>query len=160
MLSEGRGVEADPTAGRAWLERAAAAGLADAQASLAEMMVNGRGGPRDHPGALALFRAAAEAGHAGGAFAAGVMLSGGHEVPADRKTAQACFQWAAERGHPYAQLMLGRYLARDLAGMRDPAQARHWPEQARARGIAEAAAELAALPPLPEAAELATAARR
>ncbi len=89
----------------------------------------------------------------GRSFATGAMLGGGHEVETDRKAAQGWFQRAAERGHPYAQLMLGRYLARGLAGERDLAAARHWLEQARARGVAEAEADLAGLPHALAAAE-------
>ena len=45
---------------------------------------------------------------------------------------------AAERGHAYAQMMLGRYLARGLAGERDPDRARVWLERALAQGLQEA----------------------
>ncbi len=80
-------------------------------------------------------------------FACGAMWGGGHDVPTDRVVAQKWFRTAAERGHAYAQMMLGRYLARGLAGERDPDQARQWLERAVAQGLAEARADLAALPP-------------
>jgi TPR repeat protein len=51
-------------------------------------------------------------------------------------------------------MMLGRYLARGLAGRRDSQEARQWLERAVAQGLAEAQQDLAALPtiaPLNEA---------
>jgi hypothetical protein len=75
------------------------------------------------------------------------MYGGGHEVPMDRTVAQRWFRDAAERGHPYAQMMLGRYLSRNLAGELDIPQARRWLERAVAQGLQEAKADLAALPP-------------
>jgi TPR repeat protein len=77
----------------------------------------------------------------------GALLGGGHDVPVDRPAAQAWFEKAAAKNHPYAQLMLGRYLARGLAGETDPVRAREMLERARAAGIAEAAGDLAALSP-------------
>src|SRR5258708_34201841 len=73
MLAEGRGIEADAKAGRAWIARAAALGMADAEAALAEMMMNGRGGPRDQSTATALFEKAARKGHVGAMFALGAL---------------------------------------------------------------------------------------
>jgi TPR repeat protein len=48
-------------------------------------------------------------------------------------------------------MMLGRYLARGLAGDRDADQARTWLERAVAQGLQEARSDLAALPPPPHA---------
>ena len=48
-----------------------------------------------------------------------------------------------ERSHPQAQLMLGRYLRRGLAGPADPVQAELWFTRAAQNGVREAAAELA-----------------
>ena len=83
-----------------------------------------------------------------GVATAMALLGGGHDIPPDRPAAQEWFRRAAEKGHPYALLMLGRYLARGLAGVTDLAQARRCLEQARAAGAAEAAEELARLPPM------------
>jgi TPR repeat protein len=46
-------------------------------------------------------------------------------------------------------MMLGRYLARKLAGEQNFEEARRWTERAVAQGMQEAKADLAALPPLP-----------
>ena len=78
-------------------------------------------------------------------FALGALCGGGHEVPQDRARAQHWFRAAAERGHPHAQMMLGRYLARGLAGQKDLAQARAWLEKAASQGLDEANRDLASL---------------
>jgi TPR repeat protein len=145
MLVEGRGLDADPAEGRVWLARAADAGVVDAQVMLGEMMVNGRGGSRDDDAALALFNKAARQGHAGAMFALGVLADGSREV-ANRAAAQDWFRQAAEQGHSYAALMLGRYLARGLAGITDLVEARRWLEAARAAGVTEAELDLVRWP--------------
>src|SRR5206468_10289742 len=86
-------------------------------------------------------------GHVVAMCALGAMPGGGHEVPSDRAIAQRWFRAAAERGHAYAQMMFGRYLARGLAGERDPDCARVWLERALAQGLQETRGDLAALPP-------------
>ena len=118
------------------------------------MLLSGRGGTRDHFAALALFEKAAGQGHVGAMFAVGAMYGGGHDVPWDRVAAQRWFRAAAERGHPYAQMMLGRYLARKLGDELNIEEARRWTERAIAQGMQEAKADLAALPPAPEPDEL------
>ena len=92
------------------------------------------------------FDAAAKQGHAGATFALGALYGGGHDIPVDRSLALEYFATAAEKGHGVAQLMLGRYHARGLAGPKDLGQARLWLERARAQGVADAIAELKALP--------------
>ena len=141
MLVEGRGLDADPAEGRVWLARATEAGVVDAQVMLGEMMVNGRGGPRDDDAALALFDKAARQGHAGAMFALGVLADGRRDV-AGRTAAQDWFRQAAERDHPYAALMLGRYLARGLAGTTNLVESRRWLEAARAAGVTGAELDL------------------
>jgi len=68
---------------------------------------------------------------------------GGHGLPMDRRTAQRWFRAAAELGHGHAQLMLARYLARGVAGERNPVEARLWLERAIAQGIPDAENDLA-----------------
>jgi TPR repeat protein len=96
-----------------------------------------------------LFEKAAGQGHVGAMFGVGAMYGGGHDVAWDRVAAQRWFRAAAERGHPYAQMMLGRYLARKLAGEQNIEEARRWTERAVAQGMQEAKLDLAALPPAP-----------
>ena len=92
-------------------------------------------------------------------FSMAAMNGGGHEVPENRTAAQDGFRQAAERGHAMAQLMLGRYLARGLAGQTDLAEARTWLQRAKAQGMAQADAELARLGPAKPAEMPAPAAR-
>jgi uncharacterized protein len=80
-------------------------------------------------------------------FALGVLADGNRDG-ADRVSAQTWFRRAAERGHPYAQLMLGRYLAHGLAGSTDLAEAQRLLEAAQAAGVTQARLELARLPSL------------
>jgi len=75
-------------------------------------------------------------------FAVGAMLGGGHEVAEDRAEAQAWYRRAAEKGHGHAQLMLGRFLMRGLAGERNDEEARAWLEKAKMQGMTEAEADL------------------
>jgi len=65
MLVEGRGVQMDAKDGRAWIARAAGAGMAEAEVALAEMMVNGSGGRCDPFTARTLLEKAARRGHVG-----------------------------------------------------------------------------------------------
>jgi hypothetical protein len=65
----------------------------------------------------------------------------------DRAQAQIWYRAAAERGQPYAQMMLGRFLLRGVAGEYNPAEARFWLERAAAQGLQDAKTDLAALPP-------------
>ena len=151
MLVEGRGVEADPEEGRAWIARAAEAGMVDAAGGA-------RGDDGEWPRRPAgpsrrrwrCSRRRPSKGHVGAMFAIGAMNGGGHDVPTDRAAAQRWFRAAAERGHAHAQMMLGRYLARGLAGEHATRWRRGiWLERAVAQGLAEASADLAGLPPPP-----------
>lgn len=106
---------ADLVEARHWFERAAEAGLTEAQAALAEMQVNGRGGPAAPDAARHWFETAAKAGHTGAMFALGALHAGGHGLPENPAAAQHWWTEAAERGHGYAQLMLARCLASSAA---------------------------------------------
>ena len=79
-------------------------------------------------------------------FALGVLSEAAREVADNRVSAQNWFRQAAERGHSYGQLMLGRYLARGMAGSTDLLEARRWLQSARGAGVIEAELELARLP--------------
>ena len=68
-------------------------------------------------------------------------------MPVDRVLAQEMFAAAAAKGHPRALLMLGRYLARGLAGETNITRARDMLSQALDAGVEEAERDLADLPP-------------
>jgi TPR repeat protein len=57
-------------------------------------------------------------------FALGAMYRGGYDIPADPVAAEKWFRAAAELGHGHAQLILARYLAIDVTGEPDRAEAR------------------------------------
>ncbi|GBR50181.1 tetratricopeptide repeat family protein [Neokomagataea thailandica NBRC 106555] len=136
MLLEGRGVAVDPTQALYWMEKAADAGMAEAQAVVGQFLVTGQiNNRRDHAKALKLYAAAAESGNVDAMFSLAAMLGGGHDVPEDRPEAQKWFRKAAQRGNGLAQLMLGRYLVKGLAGVKDPVEGRIWIERAVAQGI-------------------------
>ncbi|MBF0862068.1 tetratricopeptide repeat protein [Gluconobacter kanchanaburiensis] len=146
MLLEGRGVQPDPTQALYWMEKAADAGMAEAQVTVAALLVNGSiNGRRDHDKALTFYRHAAESGNVDAMFSLAAMYGGGHDVPENRPQAQLWFRKAAQRGNGLAQMMLGRYLVRGLAGVTDPVEGRVWLERAKAQNIRDAEAELVLL---------------
>ncbi|MBS1050119.1 tetratricopeptide repeat protein [Gluconobacter japonicus] len=143
MLLEGRGVQADPTQAMHWMEKAAEAGMGEAQVAVGQLLVTGQiNGRKDHGRAMELYRAAAESGNVDAMFSLAAMYGGGHDVPENRVEAQKWFMKAAQLGNGLAQLMLGRYLIRGLAGVTDLQEGRKWLEHAKAQGIADAEAEL------------------
>ena len=97
-------MRADAETGRAWIARAAALGIPEAQAALAEMMVTGRGGIPDRATGVALFEKAAGKGHVGAMFALGALNDGGDAVK--RAFSQRWLREAAKRGHGKAQELL------------------------------------------------------
>lgn len=143
MLLEGRGVQPDPTQAMHWMEKAADAGMAEAQVAVAQLLVTGQiNGRRDHARALSLYQAAADSGNTDAMFSLAAMYGGGHDVEENRSDAQKWFRKAAQRGNGLAQLMLGRYLVRGIAGVTDLVEGRSWLERAKAQGIQDAEAEL------------------
>ncbi|MBF0875478.1 sel1 repeat family protein [Gluconobacter cerevisiae] len=146
MLLEGRGVQPDPTQALYWMEKAADAGMAEAQVAVAGLLVDGSvNGRRDHEKALALYQNAAESGNVDAMFSLAALYGGGHDIPENRPQAQIWFRKAAQRGNGLAQMMLGRYLCRGLAGVTDPVEGRIWLERAKAQNIKDAETELALL---------------
>ncbi len=97
-ISGEEGVDQDPTEARAWFERAAAQGLADAQFNLALIYANGDGVPADPRQAAHWCRLAAEQGFAAAQDRLGVMYIKGEGVPQDEVEALAWFQLAASGG--------------------------------------------------------------
>jgi TPR repeat protein len=126
-----------------WVELAAQAGSAVAQAALGEHYVSGRGVPRDHAGAKTWLSRAADAGHAGAMFALGALHSGGYDIPADPTASRFWFGQAAEHGHGEAALMFARYLMLGLGDAPEMKAGKHWYAVAALRGIAGAEAECA-----------------
>ena len=121
--------------------------MTEAQVALAEMLVNGRGGPSGPcRGAGNCSSAPPAPAMSARCSPLGAMYGGGHDVPWDRPEAQRWFRTAAERGHAHAQMMLGRYLARGLAGETEPGGGAEWLDRPRRRGWKRRRRDLAALP--------------
>jgi uncharacterized protein len=117
MLVEGRGIAAHAEEGRTWIARAAAVGLPEAEATLAEMMVKGHGGARDLAMAVSLFEKAAGKGHVGAMFALGVLNHGGDATK--RAFSLRWLRAAAEHGHRRAQQLLAAALEGENGAARD-----------------------------------------
>ena len=158
-LAEGRGVEVDLKEGRFWIAKAAEAGLPDADDGLCrDAAERPRRPARTIRRRWRCSSAAAGQGHVNAIFSVAAMHGGGHEVPGEPAAGAAVLPGApAERGHAMAQLMLGRYLARGLAGETSPAEAKLWLQRARSQGISQADAELNRLGARPPAAAAAVA---
>jgi TPR repeat protein len=94
---------ADPSAGIAWLTRAAQNGFAPAQYNLAVLYERGAGGlPRDMENAGQLYTVAANQGHGPATLALARILNEGLGIKADQPKAWAIAKLAAERGEKEA----------------------------------------------------------
>lgn len=142
LIIEAGGRLGDVTEGLKWVEKAAEAGMAEACATLAQILVSGQIAPRNHGRALQLYTIAAEGGNIDALFSLGAMYGGGHDVPENREMARDYFDQAAHQGHALAQMMLGRYLVAGLGGPVDLEEGRRWLKMAASAGIEEAGANL------------------
>ncbi len=112
---------AAPEAAFAAISRIAAAGDAEAQAWLGQMLLDGRGAPVDPHMAVVWFRRAAQGGHAMGMNMLGRCLENGWGVARDPAGAVAWYMKAAEAGldwgmYNYATLLTqGEGVEKDLA---------------------------------------------
>ncbi|MBE0488330.1 MAG: sel1 repeat family protein, partial [Halomonas sp.] len=118
---DGAGVQANPEAARAWLERAANAGHTGARAEVGEMLLES-----DPERGLTLLRSAADAGHDGARLRLGEALLLGEHVEADTEQGVATLRPAAEAGNPHAARLLGQAYLEGNGVAADPAQAREW----------------------------------
>ncbi|EBY6715910.1 sel1 repeat family protein [Salmonella enterica subsp. enterica serovar Kottbus] len=89
------------------MTRAATAGLAVAQRTLGDWLLNGTAGTRQPAEALAWYRKAAEQGDAPAQNAVGSALSAGRGTLRDLKEATVWYRKAAEQGDALAALNLG-----------------------------------------------------
>jgi TPR repeat protein len=98
MLRTGKGVQKDPKAAEAMLERAAEAGLFTAQADLGDMLLNGEAGPPDPKAAAPWLVMAAQAGHPRAQYELGQLYEQGVGVPKNIETARTLYKEAAASG--------------------------------------------------------------
>lgn len=98
MLRKGQGVAKNPKAALAKMAQAANAGLATAQADLADMLLKGEAGPPDPAAAVPWLSRAAAAGHPIAAFELAQLYESGTGVPKDIEAARKLYQMAADAG--------------------------------------------------------------
>ncbi|HUO99712.1 MAG TPA: tetratricopeptide repeat protein [Rhizomicrobium sp.] len=103
MLRKGEGVPKDPKAAEALMAEAADAGLATAQADLADMLIKGEAGPPDPKAAVPWLARAASAGHPLAAFELARMYEEGTVVKQDIEQARKLYKLAAAAGVDGAQ---------------------------------------------------------
>ncbi|EEJ1918712.1 sel1 repeat family protein, partial [Salmonella enterica subsp. enterica serovar Urbana] len=89
------------------MTRAATAGLAVAQRTLGDWLLNGSAGTRDPAAALVWYRKAAAQGDAAAQNAVGAALSAGRGTARDRPAALVWYRKAAEQGNALAALNTG-----------------------------------------------------
>ena len=88
------------------VERAAAEGLAIAQASLGKMHISGDGAPQDAVVGVSWYLKSAKAGHAQSQYVVGVAYASGEGAPQDSLRAKYWMQEAADQGHDEAQKLV------------------------------------------------------
>ncbi|RJF68735.1 tetratricopeptide repeat protein [Rhodopseudomonas palustris] len=132
VFPAGQYLDKAPETGFAWIGKAAAAGLRDAQAMLGDLLRAGRGCDVDLEAARAWYERAAEQGAASAAFGLGDIFYQGLGVEKDAAIAAEWYKQAAANGHVRAQTALG-YLHRNGEGVaRDlVAAGRYFQEAAR-----------------------------
>jgi len=133
-----RVLSGNPSDAAAWVEAAAACGIAEAQVRLGRMFLAGEGVAKDPQGAFACFRCAANAGDAEAQNMLGRCYENGWGTAVDAVRAVACYRRAAEAGLAWAQYNLGHMLLDGIGIARDPAAAFLWYRRAAAQGHARA----------------------
>jgi TPR repeat protein len=98
LYRKGLGVKKDPGRAEEMFERAADAGLATAQADLADMLLKGEGGKPDPMRALPLLKAAATANHPIAEYELAQLYEAGGLVPRDVDRARELYTEAARHG--------------------------------------------------------------
>lgn len=106
MRRKGVGTKKDPQGAEEMYERAAEAGLPNAQADLADMLIRGEAGPPDPKRALPLLEAAAAANHPLAQYELAQFYEKGELVPKNLTVARALYAAAASHGMKQAQIRL------------------------------------------------------
>ena len=98
MLRTGKGVEKDPKAAEAIMQRAAEAGLFTAQADLGDMLLKGEADAPNPKAASQWLALAALAGHPMAEFELGQLYEQGSGVERNLETARSLYKAAAAKG--------------------------------------------------------------
>jgi TPR repeat protein len=111
IYAKGDGVARNPNEARAWLQRAANHGLADAQYELAVSYREGRGVVQDYRNAAKWMHLAAKHGHPQAQYDLGLMYRSGVGIPADPSKAYIWLNLAASQGFAGAAAVRDALLA-------------------------------------------------
>ena len=133
-LKEGIGEPANQAQAATLYAKAAAKGLALAQASLAECHDQGLGVKPDQAQAVTWYRKAADQGHAAAQFNLAFCYGTGRGVAANKTQAAQWYRKAAEQGHAAAQLKLGLYYDAGTGVAQDKTEAVRWFRKAADQG--------------------------
>ncbi len=128
----------DPSVAAAWVEAAAATGIAEAQVRLGRMLLEGEGVAKDPHGAFACFFCAAQIGDADAQNMLGRCYENGWGTPVDLIGASVCYRRAAHAGLAWAQYNLGHMLLDGIGVTRDREAAFIWYRRAADQGHARA----------------------
>jgi len=123
---------ADYKEAAAWYQKAAEAGLVEAQTQLGLMYAAGQGVKQDYDQALSWTRKAAEAGHPRAQTNLGILYMTGFGIPRDFEESVKWLTKGAEQGDPKAQLQLGLMHETGIGVKRDYGRAAYWYEKAAA----------------------------
>ncbi len=109
LYEHGKGVEQDIETAVVWYRQAAKAGFADAQFSLANILMSGAGPvEKNVDEGLMWYLQAADAGHIQSQFIVGSILVDGELAPQDLVTATSWLKLASANGHMEAESLLHR----------------------------------------------------
>lgn len=133
---------AEPREAAAWMEAAAQFGHAEAQAVLAQWLLDGHGLARNPALAIQWFTRAAQLGHVMAMNMTGRCHEQGWGTAEDNAQAAHWYRQAAGLGLPHAQYNLGNLLASGKGVERDHAHAYALYKQAADQGYAKAFAKL------------------
>jgi uncharacterized protein len=131
-------LNAAPAQRAAFLRDAAAAGVAEAQAVYAQMLLDGTDVPQDQTAAFNWFTKAAAQHHLMALNMVGRCYDLGWGTTIDKQRAAACFRVAAERGLDWAMYNYATALALGEGVAEDRAAAFAWFQRAAALGNAKA----------------------
>jgi len=137
-VSEGRGLEYDPSLAAYLFEKAASAGFAPAQERLAMLYEKGMGIPRDAKLAMTWYERAAKGGNTRAMHNLATLLASGSNGKPDYPAALRWYREAAESGVRDSQFNLGVLFARGIGTNPDLATAYKWFALAAAQGDDEA----------------------
>jgi len=121
------------TEATAWVQAAAACGIAEAQVRFGRMLLEGRGAVRDPRAAFVCFQNAAAGGSVDALNMLGRCFEQGWGVRRDLSQAARCYRGAAEAGLAWAQYNLGHMLLAGAGARRDRKAAFIWYTRAAAQ---------------------------